>query len=107
LRPRGFLLKPYANWGLIAEVYAKQGQNCMTSLNSRQTGMRWDTGGGGPREARLIAGIAEIARHRRNRKRKTQLLPLINTDHADRNKTGGSLNPGIDLGLKGITPLES
>jgi hypothetical protein len=54
--------------------------------NSRQTGMRWDTGGGGPREARLIAGIAEIARHRRNRKRKTQLLPLINTDDADRNK---------------------
>jgi hypothetical protein len=42
--------------------------------------------GRGPREARLIAGIAEIARHRRNRKRKTQLLPLINTDDADRNK---------------------
>jgi hypothetical protein len=42
--------------------------------------MRWDTRGGGG-EIAAIAGIAAIARHRRDRKGKT--LPLIHADDTD------------------------
>ena len=45
-----------------------------------------------PGGARKIAGIADIARHRRDRKTKT--LPLINTDDTDQNKARQSTAEG-------------
>ena len=61
---------------MIAEVHANLGWIGMTPLKSTPI---WDDPRG---EGRVwIAGIADIARHRRNRKGKT--VPLINTDDTD------------------------
>lgn len=52
--------------------------------SARQSGI--PRGGGGGARSAPIAGIADIARNRRDRKGKS--LPLINADDADRNKAG-------------------